>query len=92
MEGARITWAMEGARIAGGIAATAPWMEGFPRMAGVRRARWRLMEAAAAALPRMRAVACGVAAGCGGRTFCVDVYTANISSSKDINWMHYFLY
>jgi hypothetical protein len=84
MEGAWIAWAMEVARIAGGIAATAPWMEGFPRMAGVWRARWRLMEAAAAALPRMRAVAYGTAAGCGvGRLRVVergsvDAYTANI--------------
>jgi hypothetical protein len=38
------------------------------------RAPW--MEAAVAALPRMRAVACGAAAG--GRTLCVDAYTANI--------------
>jgi hypothetical protein len=44
MEGARIAGAMEGERIAGRIAATAPWMEGFPRMAGARRARWRLQE------------------------------------------------
>jgi hypothetical protein len=34
------------------------------------------MEAAAAALPRMRAVSCGAAVD--GRTLCVHAYTANI--------------
>ncbi|AQK86447.1 Peptidyl-prolyl cis-trans isomerase [Zea mays] len=55
---------MEVARIAGGIAAMTPWMEDFSRMAGVRRARWRLMEATAPWVEAAAAAAGRLRGGC----------------------------